>query len=187
MNRPTTDALISRNGRSRRAQAFVFAAQRYAARGFSLMELMIVMLIVGVLMGFAVPAFTDFMQTSRLRSASSGLYEALVIARSEAIKRNASVAVSPAAGGWADGWSVKSGTTTLKVWQPEAGLTYRDSDSATPPGDITYGLNGRIGGAREIVVYSASSRASAARCVTIDAGGRVSTRIDKDGDQSNGC
>lgn len=147
------------------------------------MELMIVMLIVGVLMGFAVPAFTEFMQTSRLRSASSGLYEALVMARSEAIKRSASVAVSPAAGGWVDGWSVKSGTTTLKVWQPEAGLTYRDAVS----GDITYGLNGRIGGAREIVIYSASSAASAARCVAIDASGRVNTRIDKDGDQSNGC
>lgn len=148
-----------------------------------MIELLLVMAIVGVLMSFAVPAFSTFMQTTRLRSASSGLYEALVIARSEAIKRGASVAVSPAAGGWADGWSVKSGATALKIWQPETGVTYRDDGS----GDITYSLNGRIGGAREIVVYSASSTASAARCVTIDAGGRVSTRVDKDGDQSNGC
>ena len=185
MDRLVLEACVTGNALSRGAQAFVFSAQRHATRGFSLMELMIVMLIAGVLMGFAVPAFTEFMQTSRLRSASSGLYEALVMARSEAIKRGASVAVSPAAGGWVDGWSVKSGTTTLKVWQPEAGLTYRDCSSCS--GDITYGLNGRIGGAREIVIYSASSTASAARCVTIDAGGRVSTRIDKDGDQSNGC
>lgn len=183
MNLLATGALSDRNSRSRGLTAFVFSGRRCVTRGFSLMELMIVMLIVGVLMGFAVPAFSDFMQTSRLRSASSGLYEAMVIARSEAIKRGASVAVTPVAGRWADGWSVKSGTTTLKVWQPEAGLTYRDDGS----GDITYSLSGRIGGTREIVIYSASNASSAARCVTIDAGGRVSTRVDKDGDQSNGC
>ena len=147
------------------------------------MELMIVIAIVGVLVGVAVPAFSGFMQTSRLRSAASGLYEAMVIARSEAIKRGAPVVVAPATGGWVNGWTVKFGTTTLKDWQPETGLTYRDGGS----GDITYGLNGRIGGAREIVVYSASSATSAARCVTIDASGRVNTRVDKDGDQSNGC
>ncbi len=183
MDRLVLKTCVIWNARSGGVRAFVCSRQRYSVRGFSLIELLIVMAIVGVLMGFAVPAFSTFMQTTRLRSASSGLYEALVVARSEAIKRGASVAVSPAAGGWVDGWSVMSGTTTLKVWQPETGVTYRDGGS----GDITYGLNGRIGGAREIVVYSASSAASAARCITIDASGRVSTRVDKDGDQSNGC
>ena len=155
-----------------------------AVRGFTLIEILIVVAIVGVLLSAAVPAFSSFVKAARLRSAASGLYEALTIARSEAIKRNASVSVSAAAGGWQDGWTVKFGTTTLKEWQAEAGVTYRD---ATGTGDITYGLSGRITGTRELVLYVASDSKIAARCVLVDAGGRVNTRVDKDGDQSNGC
>lgn len=160
-------------------------------RGFTLIELMLVIAIAGVLMAVAIPSFSTFMETSRLRSASSGLYEALIIARSEAIKRGTSVAVSPAASGWTGGWNVKSGTTTLREWQPETGVTFGELNSSgvldTVGGAITYGSNGRIGGKRDMVVYIATRAAIAARCVSIDAGGRVNTRVDNDGDRSNGC
>ena len=148
------------------------------------MELMVVVAIAAILMGVAIPSFTSYTKTARLRSASQGLYEALAIARSEAVKRNASVIVSPAAGGWKDGWTVKFGTTTLKTWDPEAGITYIDLVGS---GDITYGLSGRITGAREIVAYVADDLNIPARCIAIDAGGRVNTRLDTDGVASNGC
>ena len=158
-------------------------------RGFSLMEVMVVVAIVAILMAVAIPSFTSFTKTARLRSASQGLYEALSIARSEAIKRNAPVIVSPAAGGWKNGWTVKFVnaaliTTILKTWDPEAGITYIDRVGS---GDITYGLSGRITGTREIVAYVADDLKIPARCIAIDAGGRVNTRLDTDGDASNGC
>lgn len=156
--------------------------RKHESRGFTIIEVLVVVAVVGVLVAVAVPSFGTFMQSTRLRSASSGLYEALTIARSEAIKRGVSVTVSPVGGAWAAGWSVKFGGTTIREWQPEPEVTYRGAAT-----DITYGSSGRIGGDREIVVYIASNSTIAARCVTIDAGGRVNTRIDKDGDQSNGC
>lgn len=179
-----TEPFIKNASAPKGAQSLVTSKCRPSVQGFTLIELMIVIGIVGVLMAFAVPAFSTFMKTTRVRSAVSGLYEALTIARSEAIKRGASVTVSPTGGAWSGGWTVKSGTTILREWQPEPDVTYRD---ATGTGDIVYGLSGRIGGTREIVVYIASNSTVAARCVAIDASGRVNTRVDSDGDQSNGC
>jgi type IV fimbrial biogenesis protein FimT len=153
------------------------------SRGFTLVELMVVIAIVGVLIVFAAPNFSMFIQTSKLRGATSGLYEAAVLARSEAIKRGANVTISPTAGAWVNGWSVVFGGTTLRRWDPEVGVTYRD----TVGGDIVYGLNGRIGGTREVVAYIGSNLKVPARCVNIDVGGRVNTKTDTDGDYSNGC
>lgn len=172
--------LADEHGPARRPSVF---AQSRLAQGFTLIELMVVIAVVGVLMAVAIPSFSTFMDTTRARSAASGLYEALTIARSEAIKRGASVTISPATGGWVNGWSVKFGTTTLKQWQPETGVSYDDAVG----GDITYGLSGRVGGTRDIVIYVATNSKVPARCVSIDASGRVNTRIDKDGDKSNGC
>ena len=163
-------------------------------RGFSLLEIMVVVAIVGILMAVAIPSFTTFTKTARLRSASQGLYEALSIARSEALKRNASVTVSPASAAWANGWSVKFGTTLLKTWDPEAGVSFGEMttgssvlDITSPALDITYGLSGRITGTREVVAYVADDLKIPARCIAIDAGGRVNTRLDTDGNPSNGC
>lgn len=177
------NAAVARVSASNKRGVSTPARSVRGSRGFSLMEILTVVAIVGILMAFAIPSFTTFTKTARLRSASQGLYEALTVARSEAIKRNASVTVSPAAAGWVGGWSVKFGTTTLKVWDPEAGITYLDPIG----GDITYGLSGRITGTREITAYVADDLKIQARCITIDAGGRVNTRLDTDGDASNGC
>ncbi|HEX4859019.1 MAG TPA: GspH/FimT family pseudopilin [Usitatibacteraceae bacterium] len=154
-----------------------------AASGFTLLEVMIVLAVVGILAAVAVPNFSAFVKSSRLRSATSGLYEAMVLARSEAIKRGANVTVSPTGGEWGKGWSVVVGGTTLQRWDPEAGVSF---DDATP-GDIVYGLNGRIGGTREIVTYISGEATVAARCVNIDVSGRVNTKVDTDGNKSNGC
>ena len=44
--------------------------------------------------------------TQRLRSAAGDMHLALVKARSEAVKRNKDVTISPEGGNWAAGWSI---------------------------------------------------------------------------------
>ncbi len=56
-------------------------------RGFTLMELMVVLAIVAIALSLAVPSLRDFMRNSRLTSASNDLLAALNLARSEAVKR----------------------------------------------------------------------------------------------------
>ena len=77
-----------------------------AARGFTLIELITTILIVAILTGLSVPLFTSFTRNQRLKTATSDLTYALVLARGEALKRNANVVVAPDANGWQFGWTV---------------------------------------------------------------------------------
>lgn len=63
-------------------------------RGLSLIELMIVAIITIILTVLAVPNFIKFMQRYRLMTTIQGVYYNLQYARSEAIKRGATVYVS---------------------------------------------------------------------------------------------
>ncbi len=82
-------------------------------RGFSLLELMVVITIAGILAVLALPAFRTFFVRNDLSSSANGLLAAMNTARMEAIKRNAYVRVDP----------VKCGSTTswangAFVWLP---------------------------------------------------------------------
>jgi type IV fimbrial biogenesis protein FimT len=59
--------------------------------GFSLIEVMISILIVGILIVAAIPSFSTWMQNSQIRTASESMANALQTARNEAIRRNACV------------------------------------------------------------------------------------------------
>ena len=79
-------------------------------RGFTLFELLVTLIVVAVLLAIAVPALSQFVDSSRLRASQSELVSALTLARSEATKRGLNVvveAVAPAAGvEFNQGWRV---------------------------------------------------------------------------------
>lgn len=59
--------------------------------GFTLLELMVVLVIVGLLLGLGVPAMGNFISSSRMTSAANDVVGALHLARSEAMKRRVPV------------------------------------------------------------------------------------------------
>jgi type IV fimbrial biogenesis protein FimT len=85
-----------------------------ASRGFTLVELLMVMCVAAVLLTFAIPSFSRIMSSSKLTAASNALLSSMYLARSEAIKRNGRVALCKtvdgsscvATGGWEQGWIV---------------------------------------------------------------------------------
>lgn len=82
--------------------------------GFTLIELMITLAIVGILLTVGVPSLKTFMQGNQLIAASNELISALHVARSEAIKLNSRVSICESSdgtncsttGSWKNGWIV---------------------------------------------------------------------------------
>lgn len=58
-------------------------------RGFSLIELVIGILILGVLMTLSMPAFTNWLRNTKVRTATESVQNGLQLTRSEAVRRNA--------------------------------------------------------------------------------------------------
>lgn len=57
-------------------------------RGFSLIEMIIAIALMAILMTFAMPMYSAYMQNQRIRASSEGILSGLQIARSEAVKQN---------------------------------------------------------------------------------------------------
>jgi type IV fimbrial biogenesis protein FimT len=136
-------------------------------KGFTLLELMIVVALVAIIATMGYPSFTEFMVSQRVRAAASALYDSLLLARSEAVKRNTAVSMSVT--NLKDGWTivVTSNTTLLRTQEPFAGLQFSPANPS-----IAYNGFGRLssGAGTKITVTSPSS--SKSRCITIDTVGR---------------
>jgi type IV fimbrial biogenesis protein FimT len=82
---------------------------RYAndSRGFTLLEMMIVVSIAGILLAIGVPSFRSMIQSQRMVAATNEFFAAILLTRSEAIERGGRVDLVPAdANDWNKGWVV---------------------------------------------------------------------------------
>ncbi|WBY01582.1 GspH/FimT family protein [Ramlibacter tataouinensis] len=92
----------------------VASRRAIAARGFTLVELLVAIALTALLAGLAAPAMTAMTRSVRLTSAANDLFASLLIARSEAVKRAGRVTLCKSAdgracsatGGWEQGWIV---------------------------------------------------------------------------------
>jgi len=60
-------------------------------RGFSLVELIVGMAILGVLLAIAMPAFSNWLRNAKVRTAAESVQNGLQLARAEAVRRNTTV------------------------------------------------------------------------------------------------
>lgn len=124
-------------------------AMKQASRGFSVIELMVVVTILGLLLGLAVPTFRQFTRNNSVTSAQNDLVTSLNLARSEALRRNRPVSVCASEDGltcgddteWADGWiaftdrgtagTLDGDDVVLQTWQGQSADLVFFSDGDT--------------------------------------------------------
>jgi type IV fimbrial biogenesis protein FimT len=83
------------------------------AAGFTIIELMITVVVLGIALTFAIPSMQQFIMNNRMTSQLNLMSSNLAMARSEAIKQNMPVFLCPSGGGttcsassWENGWLV---------------------------------------------------------------------------------
>jgi type IV fimbrial biogenesis protein FimT len=147
-----------------------------SARGFTLIEAAIVVSILAIVSAVALPSFAAFVADQRARSAASDLVTSILAARSEAIKRNADVAIQPLVVGgvvdWGAGWVV-TGPDGVVIDRKEVGAG-RLAGPSDPPQVVFTGA-GRMsaaGGAAIELRGPDGVDGIGKRCVLIDLSGR---------------
>lgn len=103
------------------------------ARGFTLIELMIAIALLGILLALAMPSFSDIIRRMRIESAASSLSVAFATARSEAVKRGRNISVCKSSNGtacassgdWSTGWVIyATAGVPIKVFDaPDGGVS----------------------------------------------------------------
>jgi type IV fimbrial biogenesis protein FimT len=93
--------------------------------GFTLIELMMVLVVLAITLSVAIPMFVQLLHTNQLRQEAHRLLETINLARSEAVKRNVPVSICPSdmavtgeavcTGTYAGGWIVFSNADKDKV------------------------------------------------------------------------
>lgn len=83
------------------------------SHGFSLVELMVVIAMVGILVAIAGPNIENIIRSSKLDAATEAFRAGQAYTRSEAIARATRVSMVANAGGWPSGWRIFTDDSTL--------------------------------------------------------------------------
>ncbi|TCO76309.1 GspH/FimT family pseudopilin [Chromatocurvus halotolerans] len=160
------------------------------SHGFTMIELMVTLVVLGILLGVGIPSFNAIMLNSRTSGVANDLTSAINLARSEAVKRAAPVRVCPSSnpldttptcsGTWSDGWIVSVDVPVggeppvRRTWRPPfPGADFAQTSGANQP--IIFGPLGQlVSGRVDITIEVDGCRGRRARLLEIAATGRVS-------------
>jgi type IV fimbrial biogenesis protein FimT len=146
---------------------------RRPASGFTLIEVLVVLSIVVVLGAAAAPSFATLVANQRARAASADLYAVLMLARSEAIKRNLPVSVVPvSSSNWSGGWRIPNPSDSGHPILVHGALP---NGTISGPASVVYLASGRVSGDTLPAFDVSFPSATVPRCVQVDLGGRVMT------------
>jgi len=141
-------------------------------QGFTLVELIITLAIAAILMSLAVPSFNTTIKNNRLTTQANELISSINYARSEAIRRGASVSLTSASVNWHTGWVIadNDGTTIRNHEAFDSGsslvgsaatVTYRGTGFISAAAAITYTLcDDRTGETGRTITISLTGRPS---------------------------
>lgn len=77
-------------------QRYAMTSTQARSRGFSMVELVVTLAVAGILLASAIPSFQSVIRSNRVSAQANELITAFTLARSEAVKRNGTIAVCSA-------------------------------------------------------------------------------------------
>lgn len=156
--------------------------------GFTLIELMVTIAVLGILLSIAIPSYQDMVLNNRIAAQANQVMTALNYARSEAVKRAAPATVCSTNGGaacagstnWSNGWlvfadangngTVDGGEVVLRVWPALGGSNTLNAGAQRR---ITFTATGFATGFSDIFRLCDRRGTANARAITINDTGRA--------------
>lgn len=182
------------NGMNRK-RAAAHPARRYASRGVTLVEMLVVMGIVGILMAIGIPSYKYVTNANRISAEINGLLGDLQYARSEAIKEGQTVSVCVSndqatcvgvtTTTWNNGWivfsdpngngTVDAGDLVLRAQKPFTGTDTFNANNSV--GVITFNREGfaSVTNGTLITLHAAPAAQGSTRCLSVTLVGLVTT------------
>ena len=158
---------------------------KYKQGGFTLLELMTVLSIIAIVTTMAYPSFKETMRRNKIEAASAELLNALMLARSEAVKGNIDITLCQStnatgcSGGsdWHLGWIIRRGPVggaVLGAKDSAPGqIIIRSKTGSTSQSQLIYKPNGRTSStSSQFFTICANDSAQAAKKIVIDPSGR---------------
>jgi len=168
-------------------------------RGFTVIEVLLVVTIMAILVSLAVPSFKNSIRDNKVETAANALMSGFAIARNEAIRRGVNVNIcavadptvtTPVCGtNWALGWAIFIDGTGGTANVIDAGEVFRVGDAAssvTITGGVTalktFNNRGTVTtGSGDLIINSTSCTSGVNKKITVTLGpvGRTQTTVAK--------
>lgn len=150
--------------------------RRSHSRGFTLVEAIVAIAVLGILLTLAVPGMQKIVAKQRLRSASYDLVADLTLARSESLKRGTPVVLEPLrSGDWTAGWRLRNGADNAILGQhspPGIPVVLRSALDNTLLANVTFDGSAQVSSGAS-VQFGLNDGHGNFRCVQLDPTGRA--------------
>lgn len=160
----------------------VYKLIRQKDQGFTLIEMLVVLMIMGVLIAMATPSVLAMMSRAKLSNSVERVRDALELSRSQTTQKNKPCKVYIPTGNQivsdclisADNSSsgitgVPNGLPSIKL-DDRDDIVIRNSDSAVPLLKITYNFKGVTQNSGTVILSSRSNPDGEKKCLMVDAG-----------------
>lgn len=149
-------------------------------KGFTLLELVVTILIMGILATIAMPSYSRLMASNKVRTVVGEFQSAIFLAQKEAIRTKQNISICPSIDGenctgtdnFSVGWIVKEGAKVIKDYPPldKEKIQHQLSGTFT---EITFRPNGRVSSMLSVSI----AHQDYDECLTlkISRGGSIST------------
>ncbi len=145
-------------------------------RGFTILELMVTVVIAAILLSIAIPSFTNLIRRNQITTYANEFGSAVNLARSEAIKRGTSIAITSNAGtDWTQGWSLTV-VSTGELLRTAPALSGDNTFTSGVNNTITFNSRGSTNLGAEETWSLCNANVTAGRRIRIAVTGRISVR-----------
>ena len=138
-------------------------------KGFTLVELMVTIAVAAILLGVAMPAFQSTSRNNAVRATTNDLISSINLARQQSMSMRTQVTLSPASGGWDDGWALTFDDAAAgedAEFTPQRNVSISRSGTGNLVFRSRGGLEGGDGNTQFTIAHEDSSTSSRTICVS---------------------